>query len=439
MNPCLRVVILNILLFLVSLHANASGNPLGMIGGFGLIKENYAYLADQLNPGYLRFTVDTPKQSDLFDQYMRASSGKRQLVVTVNKFRAGDQAYLDFIKAKARQWGGDVRFWMLGNELDLDANYPTDEAKLDEYVRGLIQFHQALTSVLPNARVAISFSGQAPKNGHYKKILTRLERDAPRLVSIVDLHYHKPWRQAENIGQHIRLFRDYLDTLPSFRTSEITFTENSTWSGAPELVKRVMKLFPPQSEFEQAVYCVESFYTARASGIDTFSCGIVRDRAHIRGNTAAHPFTLNGHLYNPERNYGFTPTGPAKVSAYTFRLLSWLTEAGIQARVKPIPSSHPGLTGYIHVGGKRSHAIIWLSDRKTPAGEGSTVVRIDAPFPGDLVYARMVDNTKGVWPIESPAKSFAFEAVRRIGTDKLELDLPMHSPVVIMPASQLRS
>lgn len=421
-------------MYFTSSSALAADSPIGMVSGLGMIRENYSDLVDQLDPGFVRFTIQGPAQDDLFERYMQRSSGRRQMVVTVIDFHRDNAAYIKFIQNKARKWGKNIRFWMLGNELDIDPRLHTNKEAMDQYVNDLVQFHKALTSAFLDSRIAISFSAQAAVNERYKAILSRLANDAPNTISIVDFHYHKAWRQGENIGEHIRLFQEFIKTLPAFNNAAFTVTENSTWSDKPAMVKRLMKSFPPQTEFEQGVYCAESFYTAFAAGIDTISCGIARDRSQIRGDTAAHPFTLNGHMYNPARTYTFTPSGPAKTSAYTFRLLSWLNEGSRSSSVSALTLNARGVTAYTINDGKRPHVVVWLSRARIAAGEGSATVRFKPPFPGDLVEVDLVSADKPAWPIDDPATVFSFRPVQRDSSGNIALHLKNHSPVAILPA-----
>lgn len=429
-----RFIFLNlVLIYSTCGMASAADSPLGIISGLGMIKENYSDLVDQLDPGFVRFTIQSPAQDELFEQYMQRSSGRRQMVVTVIDFHGDNAAYLKFIQNKARKWGKNIRFWMLGNELDLDPRLHADEVAMDKYVDDLTQFHKTLTSAFPGSRIAISFSAQAAVNGRYKTILSRLANDVPNTISIIDLHYHKPWRQGENISRHIQPFREFARTLPAFNNAVISITENSTWSDKPAMVKRLMKSFPAQTEYEQGVYCAESFYTAFASGIDTVSCGIARDRSQIRGDTAAHPFTLNGHMYNPARTYTFTPTGPAKTSAYTFRLISWLNEGSHSRNVSALTTNTRAVTAYAIKDGKRPHVVVWLSRARIAAGEGSARVRFKPPFPGDLVVVDLVNADKPAWPIDDPATAYSFRQVQRDRSGNITLDLKNHSPVALLP------
>ena len=152
---------------------------------------------------------------------------------------------------------------------------------------------------VPDARIVIAGVPERHiKSLECKNLLQAVAEHARGKAQAIDLHYHTSWLEGSAIDKSIAALRAVLATVPSLKDIDIVVAENSTWFDRPTAL-------PQQTDVQQAVYAVESVYTALSAGAKFCVFGTLMDRSEWKGKEKPHKFNLNGLFYNSRKT---TPT-----------------------------------------------------------------------------------------------------------------------------------
>jgi hypothetical protein len=362
------------------------------------------------NSGRTLFATIYPRHRDL------SSEDSPKIVTTAAEY-AELQAWFD---ALALRFGERIRWWQLDNEVNAPTSWPAD--RFDDYARQLAMLDAAITARSPAARTVVAgFTGSssAAIPGRVRQLLTAVVAGMPNPPDAIDIHHHRLWREGALLGARVRAYRDHLNNAHNLAAAEILVTENSThFDDPPDR--------PAQTVEEQAVYAIESSFSAWAAGASVCVIGVLQDRRAWRGE-ALHRFSLNGLFYHPQKAYtGGARQGP-KLWAYSAKLLTSLSAGRPLDGFVRHPGSPAGIER-IDVAGSPPYTVIWWER----PGVSPT---LETATPGAATEVLVIDTIPQQgrpWPIDDPITAFATEA-RSAPGGRLALTLESHRPVIILP------
>jgi len=361
-----------------------------------------------------------------------ASNPDRQLLVTIYPRHASlsstttppipvteedRAAFAAFVDAAVARWGDGVEYWQLDNEVDLSSHWPSD--RYADYAELLALFRDTIHAREPEARIVVAgFAGGAnPSAARVGSILTEVNGIANPRGFDIDIHHHRAWHAGAQLGERIRAFSSALEAdFSALSGAAILVTENSTWLDEP--VDR-----DPQTAAQQAVYAVESIYTALEAGARVCVFGTLMDRIDWMGTPTLHRFNLNGLFYNESKTYtDGAHTGP-KAVAFTLRLLLHLTEGLDPADIASVPSGVDDVTRF-DVGGPRPHTVLWWT-----GASGSASIDVESSE-SVLRVLDTVPTATATWPPIDPEAGFPTEELPVI-EGRATVHLAPHLPRVI--------
>jgi hypothetical protein len=364
----------------------------------------------QANANRSIFATVYPRHSDL------SSTDTPQIVTTPEEYD-DLQAWFEALGAR---YAAHITWWQLDNEINAGSSWPAN--RFSDYARQLAMLDTAIKARSSAARsVVAGITGAASTNipNRVRQLLQAVVDGMATAPDAIDIHHHRPWQEGALLGARVAAYRSYLDEQFSLPSTQILVTENSTHFDQPPDREA-------QTIEEQAIYGIESLYSALGSGAQVCVLGVLQDREFWH-DEALHRFSLNGLFYHPQKAYtGGNRQGP-KLWAYTLKMVQDLTDGRpVDAFVRA--QGLPNGVERIDVFGTPPYAVVWWQ-----GATASHTLVLDIPAQAEQVTAlNAIPNTGQAWPIADPQTAFSSE-VLNAPDGRLELTLLRHQPMILLP------